>query len=162
MGAQVVCGAKMNRDKLIGNHWFVSVETPKQLRLLSFGAPRPARETKAFPTEIEAKQFAIAMLSEGRKVTAGTLSLISRYDGRLQPRKSIDGLGKRSNALGKTRARKTLRIVVQVSSNLELLAERAGLARPPRRTLTCNRRPIASKILKTVLKFGCLSPAKAR
>jgi hypothetical protein len=74
MGAQVVCGAKMNRDKLIGNHWLVSVETPKQLRLLSFGAPRPARETKAFPTEIEAKQFAIAMLSEGRKVTAGTLS----------------------------------------------------------------------------------------
>jgi hypothetical protein len=74
LGALVVCGAKMNRRKLIGNHWFVSVETPKQLRTLSFGAPRPARETKAFPTEIEAKRFAIAMLSEGRKVTAGTLS----------------------------------------------------------------------------------------
>jgi hypothetical protein len=66
--------AIMVRYKLITNHWFVSVETPKQLRLLAFGASRPARETKSFPTEIEAKQFAIAMLSEGRKVTAGSLS----------------------------------------------------------------------------------------
>jgi hypothetical protein len=41
--------------------------------LFSSVAPRP-RETKSFPTEIEAKQFAIAMLSKGRKVTAGTLS----------------------------------------------------------------------------------------
>jgi hypothetical protein len=63
----------MARYKLITNHWFVSVETPKQLRFFSFAAPRP-RETKSFPTETEAKQFAIAMLSEGRKVTAGTLS----------------------------------------------------------------------------------------
>jgi hypothetical protein len=63
----------MIRNKPITNHWFVSVETPKQLRLSSSAAPRP-RETKSFPTEIEAKQFAIAMLSEGRKVTAGTLS----------------------------------------------------------------------------------------
>jgi hypothetical protein len=65
--------ANMIRNKPISNHWFVSVETPKQLRLFSSAAPRP-RETKSFPTEIEAKQFAIAMLSEGRKVTAGTLS----------------------------------------------------------------------------------------
>jgi len=65
--------ANMNRYKLITNHWFVSVETPKKMRLLSSAAPRP-RETKSFPTEFEAKQFAIAMLSEGRKVTAGTLS----------------------------------------------------------------------------------------
>jgi hypothetical protein len=63
----------MNRYKLIANHWFVSVQTPKQLRLFSSAAPRRT-ETKSFPTEIEAKQFAIAMLSEGRKVTAGTLS----------------------------------------------------------------------------------------
>jgi hypothetical protein len=60
----------MNRRRL-ANHWFVSVETPKQLPLSA--VPR-RRETKSFPTEIEAKQFAIAMLSEGRKVTAGTLS----------------------------------------------------------------------------------------
>jgi hypothetical protein len=65
--------ANMNRYKLITNHWFVSVETPKKMRLLSSAAPRP-RATKSFPTEFEAKQFAIAMLSEGRKVTAGTLS----------------------------------------------------------------------------------------
>src|ERR1700719_2335490 len=64
--------ANMTRIKSITNHWFVSVETPKQLRLSSSAAPRP-RETKSFPTEIEAKQFATAMLSEGRKVTAGTL-----------------------------------------------------------------------------------------
>jgi hypothetical protein len=63
----------MNRYKLITNHWFVSVETPKKLRMFSSAAP-PRRETKSFPTEIEAKQFAIAMLSAGRKVTAGTLS----------------------------------------------------------------------------------------
>jgi hypothetical protein len=57
------------------NHWFVSVETPKHLRLpFSSSAVPRARETKSFPTEIEAKQFAKAMLSEGRKVTAGTLS----------------------------------------------------------------------------------------
>jgi wyosine [tRNA(Phe)-imidazoG37] synthetase (radical SAM superfamily) len=51
------------------NHWFVSVKTPKHMRF-----SRHARETKSFPTEIEAKRFAKAMLSEGRKVTAGTLS----------------------------------------------------------------------------------------
>ena len=63
----------MNRHNLITNRWFVSVETPKQLRLFSSATLR-SRETKSFPTEIEAKHFAIAMLSEGRKVTAGTLS----------------------------------------------------------------------------------------
>ena len=65
--------AIMARYKVTTNHWFVSVETPKQLRLLSFGARGP-RETKSFPTETEAKQFAIEMLSKGRNVTAGTLS----------------------------------------------------------------------------------------
>jgi hypothetical protein len=65
----------MARYKPITNHWFVSVETPKHLRLRIFSsAVARARETKSFPTEIEAKQFAKAMLSEGRKVTAGTLS----------------------------------------------------------------------------------------
>jgi hypothetical protein len=64
--------ANMKRFMLITNRWFVSVETPKRLR--AFSSTRPPRETKSFPTEIEAKHFAIAMLSAGRKVTAGTLS----------------------------------------------------------------------------------------
>jgi hypothetical protein len=65
----------MARYKSITNHWFVSVETPKHLRLRLFSSPVPrTRESKSFPTEIEAKQFAIAMLAEGRKITAGTLS----------------------------------------------------------------------------------------
>jgi hypothetical protein len=64
----------MTRYKSITNHWFVSVETPKHLRSLFSSAATRARETKSFPTETEAKQFAIAMLSEGRKVSAGTLS----------------------------------------------------------------------------------------
>jgi hypothetical protein len=59
----------MARFSQITNHWFVSVETPKHMRF-----SRHARETKSFPTEIEAKRFATAMLSEGRKVTAGTLN----------------------------------------------------------------------------------------
>ena len=63
--------AIMARHKVIINHWFVSVERPKQGRP---GFSRAARQTKAFPTEIEAKQFTKAMLSEGLKVTAGTLS----------------------------------------------------------------------------------------
>jgi hypothetical protein len=46
----------MARYKLITNHWFVSVETPEQLRL--FSSARRPRETKSFSTEIEARQFA--------------------------------------------------------------------------------------------------------
>jgi hypothetical protein len=65
--------AIMARHKVIINHWFVSVETPKHWRLVPWRAPSP-RQTKAFPTEIEAKQFAKAMRSEGLKVTAGTLN----------------------------------------------------------------------------------------
>jgi hypothetical protein len=43
------------------NHWFVSVEALRRGRL----APRaPARETKTFSTEAEAKQYAKEMLSE--------------------------------------------------------------------------------------------------
>jgi hypothetical protein len=67
-------GNTMARYSPITNQWFVSVETPKHLRLRFSSAVPRARETKSFPTEVEAKQFAIAMLSEGRKVTAGTLS----------------------------------------------------------------------------------------
>jgi hypothetical protein len=63
--------ADVARRKVIINHWFVSVETSKQERPVS---SRAARQSKEFPTEIEAKQFAKAMLSEGLKVTAGTLS----------------------------------------------------------------------------------------
>jgi hypothetical protein len=61
------------RYRGIANHWFVSVKTPKQRVPVSSRAPS-ARQTKSFPTEIEAKQFAREMLSEGLKVTAGTLS----------------------------------------------------------------------------------------
>jgi hypothetical protein len=57
----------------ITNRWYVSVERPSQWRPATSRAPSP-RQTKSFPTEIEAKQFAKAMLSEGLKVTAGTLS----------------------------------------------------------------------------------------
>jgi hypothetical protein len=67
--SQAAMATIMARYRPMTNLWFVSVETPKR-----FGLRRRTRETKSFPTEIEAKQFAIAMLSEGRKVTAGTLS----------------------------------------------------------------------------------------
>jgi hypothetical protein len=65
--------ASMARRTAIINHWFVSVDTPKQQGRVSSRAPS-ARQTKSFPTEDEAKQFAKAKLSEGMKVTAGTLS----------------------------------------------------------------------------------------
>ena len=58
-------------NKVIINRWFVSVGPPKQAGLVS---SRAARQTKAFPTEIEAKQFAKAMLLDGLKVNAGTLN----------------------------------------------------------------------------------------
>ena len=53
----------------VKNHWFVSVEMPKQPR----GAQTFARQTTTFPTEAEAKQFAKEMLSNEYKVVAGTL-----------------------------------------------------------------------------------------
>ena len=41
--------------------------------------------------------------------------------------------------------------------------KRAARARAPGRTVTCNRKPIASRTLKTVVKFGFFgSPANAR
>jgi hypothetical protein len=44
---------------------------PKQLRLAS--RYEPARQTKTFPTETEAKQFAKEMLSNKYSIVAGTL-----------------------------------------------------------------------------------------
>jgi hypothetical protein len=55
--------------RIVTNRWFVSFEAPKQRRLKS----APIRQTKAFPTENEAKQFARAMLSDGMNIVAGTL-----------------------------------------------------------------------------------------
>ena len=53
----------------VKNHWFVSVEMPKQRR----SAQASARQTKTFPAEADAKQFAKEMLSNKYKVVAGTL-----------------------------------------------------------------------------------------
>jgi len=52
------------------DNWFVSVEAlrPEQLERWT-----PRRETKTFPTEAEAKQYAKEMLSERNKIIAGTL-----------------------------------------------------------------------------------------
>jgi hypothetical protein len=86
----------MARYKLT-NHWFVSVETPK---LLFSSAPRP-RETKSFPTEIEAKQFAMAMLSEGRKVTAGTLMPHQPIRRTIPASEINQWIGEEETALGK-------------------------------------------------------------
>jgi len=57
--------------RTVTHHWFVSVELPKQLRLASRSTP--ARQTKTFPTETEAKQFAKEMLSNKYRIVAGTL-----------------------------------------------------------------------------------------
>ena len=54
----------------VKNHWFVSVEMPKQRRS---SAQMFARQTKTFPTEAEAKQFAKEMLSNKYRIVAGTL-----------------------------------------------------------------------------------------
>jgi hypothetical protein len=57
------------------NHrWYVSIEAPSKWRPTSSRAPF-LRQTRGFPTEIEAKQFAKAVLSDEMKVTAGTLNL---------------------------------------------------------------------------------------
>ena len=53
----------------MAHHWFVSVKMPKQGR----GKKVFARQTKTFPTEAEAKQFAKEMmLTDGTKIIAGT------------------------------------------------------------------------------------------
>jgi hypothetical protein len=53
----------------VKNHWFVSVQMPKQRR----SKQAFARQTKTFPTEAEAKQFAKEMLLNKYKIVAGTL-----------------------------------------------------------------------------------------
>ena len=65
----------------ITNRWYVSVKASSEWRPKSSRAP-VQRQTKSFPTESEAKQFAKVMLSEGFAVTAGTL-------GPHQPRRRI-------------------------------------------------------------------------
>jgi len=62
--------------RAVKNHWFVSVAAPTQLRLAS--PKKSARQTKTFPTEDDAKQFAREMLSEKHRmekhhIFAGTL-----------------------------------------------------------------------------------------
>jgi hypothetical protein len=57
--------------RTVPNHWFVSSVVPRKLRLGT--TPRTfARETKTFPTEAEAKQYANQILSERKNVIAGT------------------------------------------------------------------------------------------
>jgi hypothetical protein len=46
--------------RMVRNYWFVSVEIPKHRQ----SEQTSARQTKSFPTETEAKQFAKEMLSE--------------------------------------------------------------------------------------------------
>jgi hypothetical protein len=55
--------------RTVTHRWFVSVKFPRPGRL----AGGPARETKTFATEAEAKQYAKEMLSEKNKILAGTL-----------------------------------------------------------------------------------------
>jgi hypothetical protein len=66
-------GSPMLARRKVSDHWFVSVEAPKQFRLVSKKRAF-VRQTKTFPTEREAKQCAKAMLSDGMKIIAGTLN----------------------------------------------------------------------------------------
>jgi hypothetical protein len=54
--------------RTVTDRWFVSVEVPKLPR-----GTRLARQTKTFPTEAEAKQYAKEMLSDSHKIMTGTL-----------------------------------------------------------------------------------------
>ena len=54
--------------RTVPNHWFVSSVVPRKLRL----GTTLSRETKTFPTEAEAKQYAKQILSERKNVIAGT------------------------------------------------------------------------------------------
>ena len=65
--------------RTVSNHWFVSVQALRSgHRLAPF-----ARETKTFPTEAEAKQYAKEMLSERKKIIAGTLLSPHQKDRRI-------------------------------------------------------------------------------
>jgi hypothetical protein len=57
----------MSRRK-VKNPWFVSVAVPRQGHGQQF-----VRRTETFPTEADAKQFAKEMISEKRRIFAGTL-----------------------------------------------------------------------------------------
>ena len=52
----------------VKNHWFVSVAVPERGH-----GHRFVRRTETFPTEADAKQFAKEMISEKRRIFAGTL-----------------------------------------------------------------------------------------
>jgi hypothetical protein len=58
----------MMARRAVTDHWFVSVEVPKLQR-----GTQLARQTKTFPTEAEARQYAKKMISETNKIVAGTL-----------------------------------------------------------------------------------------
>jgi hypothetical protein len=45
----------------------------RSVEIQSLQRVRPFRQTKAFPTEAEAKQYVQEMLTEGKKIIAGTL-----------------------------------------------------------------------------------------
>ena len=64
----------------VTDHWFVSVEVPRP-------ASRRVRQTKTFPTEAEAKQYAKDILSDGSNIIAGTL-----LNGHQPTRRIISGL----------------------------------------------------------------------
>jgi len=55
--------------RTVPNRWFVSVEMPSSSRRIA----ERARQTRTFPTEVEAKQYAREMLFHGKKIVAGTL-----------------------------------------------------------------------------------------
>jgi len=55
----------------VTNHWFASFEAPREWRLAF--PKKPARQTKSFPTETEAKQFVKEMLSNKYRIVAGAL-----------------------------------------------------------------------------------------
>ena len=57
------------------DNWFVSVEALRPERLERW---TPRRETRTFPTEAEAKQYAKDMLSDRNKIVAGTLLSANR------------------------------------------------------------------------------------
>ena len=61
-------GSKRMARRKVKNHWFVSVSVPERGH-----GHRFVRRTETFPTETDAKQFAKEMLSEKRRILAGTL-----------------------------------------------------------------------------------------
>jgi hypothetical protein len=65
-------GAIVGRRR-ITNQWYVTVEAQTGGELTS-SRPASPRHTKTFPTEIEAKEFAKAMLTEGLKVIIAATS----------------------------------------------------------------------------------------